>query len=238
MTGFLGRRLLTLGLTLWLASLVVFVVLEVLPGDPALLMLGVDARPDTLAALRAQMGLDQPAPVRYLAWTAGLLTGDLGTSHTYGVPVAELIRDRLVVTAPLAGLAMLVSTAAALPLGLLAASQRGRPADYGVMAFSQLGVAVPNFWFGILLVLWFSIGLGWFEAGGFPGWSAGVGPALKSLILPALTLGLTEAAILARVTRSAVLDTLGEDYVRTARAKGLSRGAVMRRHVLRNALIP
>jgi peptide/nickel transport system permease protein len=238
MTGFLGRRLLTLGLTLWLASLVVFVVLEVLPGDPALLMLGVDARPDTLAALRAQMGLDQPAPVRYLAWTGGLLTGDLGTSHTYGVPVADLIRDRLVVTAPLAGLAMLVSTAAALPLGLLAASQRGRPADYGVMAFSQLGVAVPNFWFGILLVLWFSIGLGWFEAGGFPGWSAGIGPALKSLILPALTLGLTEAAILARVTRSAVLDTLGEDYVRTARAKGLSRGAVMRRHVLRNALIP
>jgi peptide/nickel transport system permease protein len=238
MMSFLGRRLLTLGLTLWLASLVVFVVLEVLPGDPALLMLGVDARPDTLAALRAQMGLDQPAPVRYLAWTGGLLTGDLGTSHTYGVPVADLIRDRLVVTAPLAGLAMLVSTAAALPLGLLAASSRGRPADYGVMAFSQLGVAVPNFWFGILLVLWFSIGLGWFEAGGFPGWSAGIGPALKSLILPALTLGLTEAAILARVTRSAVLDTLGEDYVRTARAKGLSRGAVMRRHVLRNALIP
>ena len=238
MTRFLSRRLLTLGLTLWLASLVVFVVLEVLPGDPALLMLGVDARPDTLAALRAQMGLDQPAPVRYLAWTGGLLTGDLGTSHTYGVPVADLIRDRLVVTAPLAGLAMLVSTAAALPLGLLAASKRGRPADYGVMVFSQLGIAVPNFWFGILLVLWFSIGLGWFEAGGFPGWSAGIGPALKSLVLPALTLGLTEAAILARVTRSAVLDTLGEDYVRTARAKGLSRDAVMRRHVLRNALIP
>jgi peptide/nickel transport system permease protein len=238
MIGFLGRRLLTLGLTLWLASLVVFVVLEVLPGDPALLMLGVDARPDTLAALRAQMGLDQPAPVRYLAWVAGLLTGDLGTSHTYGVPVAEMIRDRLVVTAPLAGLAMLVSTAVALPLGLLAASKRNRPADYSVMAFSQLGIAVPNFWFGILLVLWFSIGLGWFEAGGFPGWGAGIGPALKSLTLPALTLGLTEAAILARVTRSAVLDTLGEDYVRTARAKGLSRGAVMRRHVLRNALIP
>ena len=238
MIGFLGRRLLTLGLTLWLASLVVFVVLEVLPGDPALLMLGVDARPDTLAALRAQMGLDQPAPVRYLAWVGGLLTGDLGISHTYGVPVAELIRDRLVVTAPLAALAMLVSTAVALPLGLLAASKRNRPADYGVMAFSQLGVAVPNFWFGILLVLWFSVGLGWFEAGGFPGWSAGIGPALKSLTLPAVTLGLTEAAILARVTRSAVLDTLGEDYVRTARAKGLSRGAVMRRHVLRNALIP
>src|SRR3954470_11214435 len=125
MIGFLGRRLLTLGLTLWLTSLVVFMVLEVLPGDPALLMLGVDARPDTLAALRAQMGLDQPAPVRSLAWTGGLLTGDLGTSHTYGVPVAELIRDRLVVTAPLAGLAVLVSTAGALAAGPPGASERG-----------------------------------------------------------------------------------------------------------------
>jgi peptide/nickel transport system permease protein len=238
MIGFLARRLLGLGLTLWLASLVVFVVLEVLPGDPALLMLGIDARPDTLASLRAQMGLDQPVPVRYLGWIGGLLSGDMGVSHTYSVPVADLVRDRLAVTVPLAGLAILLSTAVALPLGVLAASRRGRVADYGVMAFSQLGVAIPNFWFGILLVLWLSIGLGWFEAGGFAGWSDGLGPALKSLILPAVTLGLTEAAILARITRAAVLDTLGEDYVRTARAKGLGGGAVMRRHVLRNALIP
>lgn len=238
MTGFLARRLVGLGLTLFLASLVVFTVLEVLPGDPALLMLGVDARPDTLAALRAQMGLDRPAPVRYLAWVGGLLDGDMGVSHTYGVPVGDLVRDRLAVTVPLAALAILLSTAVALPLGMAAASRRGRPADYGVMAFSQLGVAIPNFWFGILLVLWLSVGLGWFDAGGFPGWSAGIGPALKALLLPALTLGLTEAAILARITRASILDTLGEDYVRTARAKGLGPGAVMRRHVLRNALIP
>ncbi|UEM03989.1 ABC transporter permease [Skermanella rosea] len=238
MTGFLARRLVGLGLTLFLASLVVFTVLEVLPGDPALLMLGVDARPDTLAALRAQMGLDRPVPVRYLAWVGGLLGGDMGVSHTYGVPVGDLVRDRLAVTVPLAALAILLSTAVALPLGMAAASRRGRPADYGVMAFSQLGVAIPNFWFGILLVLWLSVGLGWFDAGGFPGWSAGAGPALKALLLPALTLGLTEAAILARITRASILDTLGEDYVRTARAKGLGPGAVMRRHVLRNALIP
>ncbi|QQP89922.1 ABC transporter permease [Skermanella sp. TT6] len=238
MTGFLARRLVGLGLTLFLASLVVFTVLEVLPGDPALLMLGVDARPDTLAALRAQMGLDRPAPVRYLAWVGGLLDGDMGVSHTYGVPVGDLVRDRLAVTVPLAALAILLSTAVALPLGMAAASRRGRPADYGVMAFSQLGVAIPNFWFGILLVLWLAVGLGWFDAGGFPGWSAGIGPALKALLLPALTLGLTEAAILARITRASILDTLGEDYVRTARAKGLGPGAVMRRHVLRNALIP
>ncbi|UEM21474.1 ABC transporter permease [Skermanella mucosa] len=238
MIGFLARRLVGLGLTLFLASLVVFTVLEVLPGDPALLMLGVDARPDTLAALRAQMGLDRPVTVRYLAWVGGLLGGDMGVSHTYGVPVGDLVRDRLAVTVPLAALAVLLSTALALPLGMAAASRRGRPADYGVMAFSQLGVAIPNFWFGILLVLWLSVGLGWFDAGGFPGWSAGIGPALKSLALPAVTLGLTEAAILARITRASILDTLGEDYVRTARAKGLGPGAVMRRHVLRNALIP
>jgi peptide/nickel transport system permease protein len=238
MVPFLARRLFALGLILWLASLIVFVVLEVLPGDPALLILGVDARPDTLAALRAQMGLDRPVWVRYAAWIAGLVTGDLGTSFTYGAPVAELIGDRLAVTMPLGLLALLMSTVIALPLGLLAAARHNRPSDWGVMAFSQLGIAIPGFWFGILLILAFSAGLGWFGSGGFPGWGAGIGPALHALILPAAALALSEAAILARVTRSAVLDTLGEDFVRTARAKGLSRRAVLLRHVLRNALIP
>jgi peptide/nickel transport system permease protein len=238
MLSFLARRLVAAAATLAAATVVVFVVLEVMPGDPALLMLGTEARPDTLAALREQMGLDRPAPVRYLAWVSGLLTGDLGRSMTYGVPVAELVADRLAITVPLAGLAILASTALALPLGLYAASRRGRPGDFGVMAFSQLGVAVPNFWLGILLVLVFSIWLGWLPAGGFPGWQAGIGPALAALVLPAVSLALTEAAILARVARSAVLETLGEDYVRTARAKGLSNRAVLWGHVLRNALIP
>lgn len=238
MLSFLARRLAVAAAMLLLASLVVFVVLEVMPGDPALLMLGTEARPDTLAALRAQMGLDRPAPVRYLAWIGGLLTGEPGISFTYDVPVGTLIADRLSVTAPLTGIAILLSTALALPLGLFAASRRGGPGDWGVMAFSQMGVAVPGFWVGILLVLVFSIGLGWLPAGGFPGWSAGPAAALASLLLPAASLALTEAAILARVTRAAVLDTLGEDYVRTARAKGLSRRAVLWRHVLRNALIP
>ena len=237
MLSFLARRLVVAAAMLVLASLVVFVVLEVMPGDPALLMLGTEARPDTLAALRAQMGLDRPAPVRYLAWIGGLLTGDPGTNFTYDLPVGTLIADRLSVTAPLTGLAILLSTALALPLGLFAASRRGGPGDWGVMAFSQMGVAVPGFWVGILLVLVFSSGLGWLPAGGFPGWSAGPA-ALASLLLPAVSLALTEAAILARVTRAAVLDTLGEDYVRTARAKGLSRRAVLWRHVLRNALVP
>jgi peptide/nickel transport system permease protein len=238
MLSFLARRLVAAAVTLAAASAVVFIVLEVLPGDPALLMLGTEARPDTLAALRERMGLDQPAPVRYLAWIAGLLTGDPGRSLTYGLPVGELVADRFAVTAPLAGLAILASTALALPLGLYAASRRGRPGDLAVMAFSQLGVAVPGFWLGIVLVLVFSIGLGWLPAGGFPGWGAGPGPALSALLLPALSLALTEAAILARVARSAVLETMGEDWVRTARAKGLSDRAVLWGHVLRNALIP
>ncbi|HSK40061.1 MAG TPA: ABC transporter permease, partial [Arenibaculum sp.] len=199
MLTFLGRRLAGALATLLAASVVVFAVLEILPGDPALVMLGTEARPDTLAALREQLGLDRPAPVRYFAWIAGLLTGDFGTSMTYDVPVASLIADRIAVTAPLALLAILLSTAVALPLGLFAASRHGQFGDLGVMAFSQLGVAVPNFWFGILLVLLFSIGLGWLPSGGFPGWSAGIVPAFAALLLPACALALSEAAILARV---------------------------------------
>ncbi|NYZ13192.1 ABC transporter permease [Azospirillum sp. RWY-5-1] len=238
MLGFLARRLLSLALTAWLATVVVFVVLEVLPGDPALLMLGTEARPDTLAALRDQMGLDRPVLVRYGGFLAGLLSGELGTSLTYARPVAGLVAERMVVTGPLALMALALSTAIAVPLGLWAAARQGRAADWGVMGFGQLGIAIPGFWFGILLILAFSVQLRWFSAGGFPGWQDGVGPGLKALLLPAVALALPEAAILARVTRSAVLDTLREDYVRTARAKGVGRAAVLWRHALPNALIP
>jgi len=238
MLGFLGRRVVTLLFTLLAASVVVFTVLEVLPGDPALLMLGTEAREDTLAALRSQMGLDRPAPVRYLDWAGGALTGDFGTSYTYKMPVATLVGDRLAVTAPLALLALLLSTALAIPLGMLAAVKHNRIGDWGVMGFSQLGLAVPSFWVGIMLIWAFALQLRWFGAGGFPGWSAGWGTALQALVLPAVALALTEAAILARIVRSAMLETMREDYVRTARAKGLSKGQVLRRHVLRNAAIP
>ena len=238
MVSYLARRLGALIATLFAASLVVFVVLEILPGDPALLMLGTEASEDTLAALRRQMGLDRPAVERYVLWIGGLVSGDLGTSHTYGVPVAKLIADRLVVTAPLAGLAVVLSTLVAIPLGLLAAAWHNRAGDYGVMAFSQIGMAIPNFFFGIMLILVFAVGLGWFDAGGFPGWQDGWVGGLRALLLPAIALALPEAAILARVARSAVLETMREDYVRTARAKGLTRPSVLWRHVLRNAMIP
>ena len=159
-------------------------------------------------------------------------------SYAYGVPVAELLGQRLAVTVPLALIAFVLSTLIAIPLGMFAAVRHNTAGDYAVMGFSQIGMAVPNFWFAILLILFFAVQLGWFSAGGFAGWDAGVGAALKSLLLPALALAVTEAAILARVTRSAVLETLREDYVRTARAKGLSNRAVLWGHVFRNALIP
>ena len=235
---FLVKRLITLALTLLVAALVVFVVMEVLPGDPAAIILGTGAQPDNLAALRKELGLDQPAVLRFFAWIGGLLTGDLGNSYTYSVPVAELIADRVAVSLPLAVIAILLSTAIAIPLGVLAAARHKRLADLCVMGFSQIGVAVPNFWFAILLVLLFSVTLRWLPAGGFAGWDAGVLAALQSLLLPAVALALPQAAILARVTRSSVLEVLGEDYVRTARAKGLTRRAALWRHALRNALIP
>ncbi len=238
MINFLVRRLAGLLLTLLLASLVIFVVLEILPGDPAAVILGTGARPDTLAALRAEMGLDQPVAGRYLFWLGGVLTGDLGVSYTYDTPVAQMVADRLAVSLPLTGLALVFSTSMAIPLGVLAAAKHQHPADWGVMAFAQVGVALPNFWCAILLIMLFAIGLNWFPAGGFPGWELGLWVGLHALLLPAFALALPQAAILARVTRSAVLETLGEDFVRTARAKGYSRWGALWAHALRPALIP
>lgn len=238
MSIFLAQRLTVLIFTLIAASLVVFVVLEVLPGDPAAMMLGVNARTDTLAALRSQMGLDLPAWQRYLLWIGGLLQGDMGRSFTYDVPVRELIAERIAVSLPLALLAMVLSAALAIPLGVLAAARRNGPGDLAIAVLAQIGIAVPNFWFAMLLVLLFSVTLGWLPAGGFAGWDDGVSAALASLILPVIALALPQAAILTRVTRSSVLEVLGEDYLRTARAKGLSRRAALWGHAVRNALIP
>lgn len=232
------RRSLIVLITLVAASAIVFAVLEIVPGDPARLMLGMNATEDAVQALRQQMGLDQSVAVRYVAWIGGILTGDFGRSYTYAVPVIDLVRERLVVSLPLAAMALVLSTAIAIPVGVFSAARRGTAADTGVMAATQLGIAIPNFWFAILLVYLFAITLRLVPAGGFPGWQGGVWPALSALILPAIALALPQAAILSRVTRSALLDVLGEDYIRTARAKGLPSGLVLRRHALRNALIP
>ncbi|HHZ10292.1 MAG TPA: ABC transporter permease [Rhizobiales bacterium] len=238
MTAYLLKRLLIGAATMVVASLVVFAVLEILPGDPAQLMLGMNATPDALAALREQMGLNQPLLFRYLDWVGGLLTLDLGRSYTYSVPVRDLVAERLVVSLPLAIIALFLSTAIALPVGIFAAARRGRAGDAVSMGAAQLGVAIPNFWFALLLIYTFAVWLRLVPAGGFPGWGGGVWPALKALILPAVALALPQAAILARVTRSALIEVLGEDYIRTARAKGMPRRYVLWRHALRNAMIP
>jgi len=230
-------RLTSLNLSLVVASIVIFAVIEVIPGDPAAFMLGVNARPDTIAALRAEMGLEQPLITRYLDWVTGLLKGDFGQSWTYKTPVSELINDRIWVSLPLAIYALLLSTLIAFPAGISAASRRGGAGDVTIMGATQLGVAIPNFWFAMILVLIFAINLRWFSAGGFPGWDNPF-QAIKSLTLPAIALALPQAAILARVMRSSLLDMLGEDFIRTARAKGLSRRQALWRHAVRNALIP
>ena len=234
----LASRFASLLLTLAVISVAIFVILEVLPGDPAAIMLGTSSQPDTLAALRTKMGLDQPAPLRYLGWIGGIFVGDFGISYSYGVPVSGMIRDRLTVTVPLTLMAITISLSIAIPLGVFAAARQRGVTDAFATFYSQVGIAVPNFWLGLLMILLFALTLGWLPAGGFRGWGEGVWPAFKALILPAVALAIPQSAILTRVTRSAVLDVMNEDFVRTARAKGISRTRALWRHVVPNALVP
>jgi peptide/nickel transport system permease protein len=238
MIAILGRRIAGLILTLGAVSFLIFAIMDLLPGDPASIMLGTSATPETLAALRNEFGLDQPLLFRYGQWVAGVFSGDLGQSYTYGVPVAGLILERLAVTLPLAVLAILLSIVIAVPLGTLAAARRNGIADIVATLFSQISIAVPAFWVALLLIILFSITLGLMPAGGFPGWSAGFWPALRALMMPAVALALPQAGVLTRVTRSSVLETLHEDFTRTARAKGLSASAVLWQHAVPNALVP
>ncbi|CTQ75627.1 Glutathione transport system permease protein GsiC [Roseibium alexandrii] len=238
MLHYILKRLLSLSLSLVAASIVIFLALEVVPGDPAAYMLGLNAQEDTLQALREELGLTGSIFQRYLSWAGGLLVGDFGVSYTYRTPVSGMIGDRLWVSLPLALYALTLSTLIAFPAGIWAASRRGSAADASVMGVTQLGVAIPNFWFAMLMVLVFAINLRWFSAGGFPGWDAGFFAGMKALTLPAIALALPQASILTRVMRSSLLDTLGEDFIRTARAKGLTKGQALWRHAVRNALIP
>lgn len=238
MLTYVTKRLGSLCLSLIVASLVIFACIEIVPGDSASFMLGINAQPDTIQALRVELGLDQSLAQRYQGWVGGLLGGDMGTSYTYRTPVSDIVSDRLQVSLPLALYALTLTVVVAFPVGILAAARRGSVTDITVMGATQLGVAIPNFWFAILMVILFAINLRWFSAGGFPGWDAGIFPAMKALTLPAIALALPQASILARVMRSSLLDTLSEDYMRTARAKGLTRRQVLWRHALRNAMIP
>jgi len=236
--GWLVRRLGIFALTLATASLFVFALLQLVPGDPAQFMMGLQASPDALATLRNELGLGGSAAARFLHWIAGMAQGDFGTSYTYRVPVTELIGPRLAVSLPLACLAMVLSVLIGLPIAFLAALWPGRWLDRLISALSRIGVALPAFWLAMLLLLAFAVRRPWFPASGFPGWQAGMGPALAALALPTLALALPQAALIARIARAALLAEQSRDYVRTARAKGLGRGGILWRHIAPNAAAP
>jgi peptide/nickel transport system permease protein len=238
MLRYLIKKLIILCILLFFVSITVFAVLFVLPGDPAQIILGINATPESLANLRAELGLDKSFMGQYAHWMGNLLLGRSHQSIHYKMPVFELMRDSLAVTGPLALLAILFALAISLPFGIYAARHQNQSGDVTVMFCTQLGLATPEFWFGILLTLLFSVKLGWFSAGGFPGWSVNFWGSLKALLLPAFALGVIRAAILTRLTRSSMLEVLREDYVRTARAKGLKERTVVYGHALRNALVP
>jgi len=237
-SAYVVQRVAVLLATLLAATAVVFIIVQVVPGDPVRYMMGLQAEPDTVAALRHQLGLDATPWHRYLSWIGGLLHADFGISYTYRIPVSALVAERLQVSLPLAMYALLLSTALAFCVGLFAAARQGRAGDTIVSGITQLGLAVPNFWLGMLLVLFFAVDLHWVSAGGFPGWEAGFWTAMKALTLPAIALSMPQAAILSRVLRGALIDTLHEDYIRTARAKGAGGRQLLWRHALPNALIP
>ena len=236
-TRFILSRLVNLVLTLIAASLVIFFMLAIAPGDVASFMMGVDADPAAVEALRDELGLTGPVWQRYLNWIGGVLTGDFGTSYTYRVPVWGLIAERMSVSLPLALIAFILSTGLAIVLASVSVHRRGQASDLTISGITQLGIAIPNFWLAILLLAVFSTALGWLPAGGFPGWRSGA-DAAQALILPALALALPQAAILTRVLRASLIETLQRDYVRTARAKGLSEFAALWKHALRNGLVP
>ncbi|MDA9619409.1 ABC transporter permease [Alphaproteobacteria bacterium] len=238
MISFLLKKITSLIMTLLVSTGVIFILIEVVPGDPAAFMMGLSGSTDAADALRLELGLNAGSWDRYFDWVSGMVNGNFGISYTYRVPVVELIRERALVSVPLTIYALLLSTVIAIPAGLISATRRGSLVDTSFMGFAQLGVAIPNFWFAILLVLFFSTTLKLFSASGFPGWDAGFFICLKALTLPAISLALPQAAILSRVMRSSVLDVMNEDYIRTARAKGLSKKQALFRHGLRNAMIP
>jgi peptide/nickel transport system permease protein len=218
--------------------MLIFRLQQLLPGDPAIVLAGEDRDPTVVAYLRAKMHLDEPLPVRYLYWIKGVLHGDLGESLRMQKPVLELILEKLPVTLELAAIAIVIALAIGIPAGIVSAVKRNTAWDYGANAVALWGLSTPNFWLGIMMILLFSVTLGWLPASGFVSPFENLKANLAALIMPAFVLGNAIAAVLMRHTRSAMLQVLSSDYVRTARAKGLPERGVVMKHALRNALIP
>lgn len=232
------RRIGVFAFSVIVASVLVFVVMSILPGDPARVMLGTQATPEAVDALRDELGLNRSLAVQYADWFAGAVRGDLGVSVFTGQSISQQIFDRLSITVPLAVFAMTLTVLISFPLGVFAAARHRKLGDAVVSVVSQVGLAIPAFWAGLVLATVLAVGYGWFPASGFPGWDDGIGQALRALFLPAFSLSIVQSSIITRYVRSAVLETLREDYIRTARSKGLSRSAALWRHGLRNAAIP
>jgi len=235
---FILRRVLQAIPVVFLASVGVFLLLHLLPGDPAVVLAGTDTSPQTLEAIREDLGLNQPLPVQYLVWLQHVLRGDLGKSILSKIPVSQLMAQRLPATLELAVAGEILTILIGLPLGILAAVKQRSKADWGITGFISLGLALPNFWLGILLIILFAVVLGWMPPGGRGDFSRDPLTALKFITLPAITLALPAAMNLSRLNKASVLEVLYEDYVRTAWAKGLASRSVIAIHVLRNALIP
>jgi peptide/nickel transport system permease protein len=238
MLHFLPRRLLQLLPTLFLVSVLIFSLQQLLPGDPALVMAGEEKDPEVIEQIRRQYHLDEPLPMQYGRWIAGVLQGDLGESMRIKQPVADLVVEKLPVTLQLATMAMLIALLIGIPAGILSAVKKGSAWDVGANVFALWGLSTPNFWLGIMLIFLFSVKLGWLPASGYVSPREDLMQSLATTIMPAFVLGNAIAAVLMRHTRSAMLQAMNADYVRTARAKGLYEPAVVLRHALRNALTP
>jgi peptide/nickel transport system permease protein len=238
MLTFLGRRLLQLIPTLFFVSVIIFSLQQLLPGDPATIMAGEERDPAVIAQIRAQYRLDQPIPIQYVYWVKGVLTGDLGESMRIKQPVRSLILEKLPVTLQLGLMAIVIAVTIGVSAGIVSAVKKGTVWDYAANVFALWGLSTPNFWLGIMLIFLFSVELGWLPASGYVPLTEDWRQSLASTIMPAFVLGNAIAAVLMRHTRSAMLQALGSDYVRTARAKGLFERAVVLKHAMRNALTP
>ena len=238
MLRFLALRLAQIVPTLFFVSVLIFGLQQLLPGDPAVVMAGEERDETVIAQIRAQYHLDQPLPVQYIYWIGGVLRGDLGMSMRINRPVLDLVLEKLPVTLQLACMAMVIALSIGITMGVVSAVKKDTFWDYAANGVALWGLSTPNFWLGILLIMLFSVSLGWLPASGYVSLSENFGASIAAMIMPAFVLGNALAAVLMRHTRSAMLQVLDAEYVRTARAKGLTEGTVVRHHALRNALTP